>query len=192
VELRVDVLRRRSELSEAVLQCADLALNCIEVPRLGQFRCEGTRCVLVWLGNTREPDHGQGRTLGALFPFGAPAPYRGLPLLAMRSPTPLLRSGRAHACVHALLDWFRRDGEGAALLEIRGLAIGGPVYRVFADVAREREQLVLCATEADGTCTLLVGDRAWDELTVSTLPLSRWAKLGAASLVYCATPSQTA
>ncbi len=182
MDLRIDVLRRRSELSEAVLQCADLALNCIEVSRLDQFRCEGTRCVLVWLG---------GR-LGGLFPFGAPAPYRGLPLLAMRSPTPLLRSGGAHACVHALLDWFRRDGEGTALLEIRGLAIGGAVYRVFADVAREREQLVLCATEADGTCTLLVADHAWDELTVSTLPLSRWAKLGAAKLLYCATPSQIA
>jgi hypothetical protein len=186
VDFRVDVLRRRSELSEVVLQCAELAFDCIETSRLEQFRCEGTRCVLVWLR------HGEERSLGALFPFGAPARYRGLPLLAMRSPTPLLRPGRAHACVHALLDWFRRDGEGAALLEIRGLAIGGPVYRVFADVAREREQLVLCATEAGGTCTLLVGDRAWDELTVSTLPLSRWAKLGAASLVYCATPSQTA
>ena len=180
MDLRVDVLRRRSELSEAVLQCADLALNCIEVSRLDQFRCEGTRCVLVWLG---------GR-LGGLFPFGAPAPYRGLPLLAMRSPTPLLRSGGAHACVHALLDWFWRDGEGAALLEIRALRVGGPVYRTFADVAREREQLVLCAAEPDATCTLLVGDRAWDELSAASLPLSRWAKLGAASLVYSAIPSQ--
>jgi hypothetical protein len=182
VDIRVDVLRRRSELSEVALQCADLALDCIETSRLDQYRCEGTRCILVWVEHR----------IAALFPFGAPAPYLGLPLLAMRSPTPLLRSGSAHACVHALLDWFRRDGEGAELLEIRGLAVGGPVYRTFADVAREREQLVLCATDADHTCTLLVGDRAWDELAVSSLPLSRWAKLGAAKLVLRAIPSQTA
>ena len=180
MDIRVELLRRRSELSEFALQCADLALNCVERSRLDQFRSEGTRCLLVWL---------DGR-LGGLFPFGAPAPYLGLPLLAMRSPTPLLRSGCAHACVHALLDWFRRDGEGAALLELRGLAVGGPVYRSFADVAREREQLVLCASEAQ-TCTLLVGDRAWDELSSASLPLSRWAKLGAASVLYAPTPSQT-
>jgi hypothetical protein len=186
VDFRVDVLRRRSELSEVALQCADLAFDCIETSRLDQFRCEGTRCVLIWC------DHADKRRLGALFPFGAPAPYRGLPLLAMRSPTPLLRTARAHACVHALLDWFRRDGEGAALLEIRGLAVNGPVYRVFADVAREREQLVLCANESRRTCSLLLGDRAWDQLAMSTLPLSRWAKLGAASVVYGATPSQIA
>jgi hypothetical protein len=176
--LRVSVLRERSQLSEVVCECAELALNCIEPSRLDQYRYEGTRCVLVWAGE------GSARRLAGLFPFGAPALYRGLPVLALRSPTPLLRAGWALACVQALLDWFRQDGEGAALLEIRGLRRGGPVYRAFAEVAGRRDQLVLCASAPDKTRTLLLGDRAWGELTVSSLPLSRWAKLSAAKAVY--------
>jgi hypothetical protein len=176
--LRVTVLRSRSQLSEVACDCAELALNCIEPSRLDQYRYEGTRCVLVWEGA------GDARRLAGLFPFGAPALYLGLPLLALRSPTPLIRQGWAEGCVQALLDWFRLDGEGAALLEIRGLRRGGPVYRAFAEVAGRREQLVLCATAPDKTRTLLLGDRAWGELTLSSLPLSRWAKLSAAKAVY--------
>jgi hypothetical protein len=174
--LRVEVLRKRSELSQAALQCADLALHCVEPARLDQYRFQGTRCVLVWVDSQR---------LGALFPFGAPARFHELPLVALKSPPPLLRAGWAQACVEALFDWFRRDGEGAALLEIRGVAKGGAVYRAFAEAARRRERFVLCAPAAEGrTCTLLVGDRAWGELTTASLPLSRWAKRAAASLVY--------
>jgi hypothetical protein len=172
--LNVAVLRERSALSPVALACADLALHCAEHSRLDQPRREGTRIVLVW----------RGTQLGALFPFSAPAPYRKLPLVALRSPTPLLRKGFERQALHALLDWFRRDGEGAALLEIRSLAPGGPVYRAFADVAREREQHILAATAADGRCTLLVGDRAWNELHSCGVPLGRWAKRAAASVMY--------
>jgi hypothetical protein len=177
----VTVLRKRSELSVVAGECADLALHCVERSSLAQYRYEGTRCVLVWVDV-----HGTA-TLGALFPFGAPSLYRGLPLLALKSPTPLLRIGWAQGCVHALLDWFREDGEGAALLEFRALACGGPVYRAFAEVARQREQLVFATTGSDGSRTLLVGDRKWSELTMSTLPLLRWAKRGAAGVVYAGT-----
>ena len=172
------VLRHRSELSAVATDCADLALHCAERSRLDQPRREGTRCVLVWTGA-----RGRGK-LGALIPFGAPAMYRHLPLVALRSCTPLLRRGWEQAALHALLDWFRADGEGAALLEFRGLARGGPVEAAFAEVARQREQLVLAATAADGSRTLLVSDRRWNELSTATLPLLRWAKRSTASLVY--------
>lgn len=174
LKLNVAVLRERSALSPIALACADLALHCAEPSRLDQPRGEGTRIVLVW-----------GRMqLRALFPFSAPAPHHELPLVALSSPTPLLRKGFEQQALHALLDWFGRDGEGAALLEIRSLARGGPVYRAFAEVARQREQRILAATAANGRCTLLVGDRAWNQLDPSGVPLGRWAKRAAASVVY--------
>ena len=174
----VTVLRKRSELAAFAIDCADLALHCAERSQLDQPRCEGTRCVLVWTGAR------DGRRLGALIPFAAPAFYRGLPLLALKSCTPLLRAGCEQATLHALLEWFRSDGEGAALLVFRSLRRGGPVYRAFAEVARQREQLVLAATAPDGSRTLLVSDRRWNELNTATLPLLRWAKRSTASLVY--------
>src|SRR3954469_24507971 len=81
----VAVLRQRSELSALAADCADLALHCAERSPLDQPRHEGTRCVLVWTGA-----RGRGQ-LGALIPFGAPVVYQGLPLVALRSCTPLLR-----------------------------------------------------------------------------------------------------
>jgi hypothetical protein len=176
--LSVSVLRKRSDLGAVALECADLALHCVEPCALDQPREQGTRCVLVWIEMHGAPK------LGALFPFGGPALYRGLPLVALRSPTPLLRTGWAQAAVHALLDWFRHDGEGAALLEFRALARGGPVYRAFAEVARQREQRIMASTAANGSCTLLVGDGAWDELRLATLPPLRWAKRSVANAVY--------
>jgi hypothetical protein len=174
----VTVLHKRSELAAFALECADLALNCAERSRLDQPRSQGTRCVLLWTGARGA------RRLGGLVPFDAPSFYRGLPLLALRSCAPLLRSGCEQPALHALLEWFRADGEGAALLVFRSLKRGGPVYRAFAEVARQREQLVLAATAADGSRTLLVSDRKWNELSTATLPLLRWAKRSTASLVY--------
>ena len=172
----ITVLRQRSDLAAFAGECADLALHCAERSRLDQPRREGTRCVLVWTGARGA------RRLGALVPFGAPSLYRGLPLVVLKSCAPLLRAGCEQASVHTLLDWFRADGEGAALLVFRALSRGGPVYRAFAEVARQREQLILAAAAPDGSRTLLVGDRKWDELTTATLPLARWAKRGVASL----------
>ncbi|MFL6563744.1 MAG: hypothetical protein ACJ8G5_02345 [Burkholderiales bacterium] len=174
----VAVLRQRSELSALAADCADLALHCAESSRLDPPRQEGTRCVLVWTGA-----RGRGR-LGALVPFGAPVLYQGLPLVALRSCTPLLRLGWEQAALHALLDWFHADGEGAALLEFRGLARGGPVEAAFAEVARRREQLVLAAAAPDNRVTLLVADRKWSEMDASRQPLLRWAKRSAASMLY--------
>ena len=175
----VTVLRRRSELSAIAGECADLALHSAERSRLDRpRRREGTRCVLIWTGA-----QGRGR-LGALVPFAAPGPYRGLPLVALTSCTPLLRVGWEEASLHALLDWFRADGEGAVLLEFRGLARGGPVYHAFAEVTRQREQLVMATAAADGSCTLLVTDRTWSGPTGAAPPLLRWAKRGAASVIY--------
>lgn len=174
----VTVLRKRSDLAALAVECADLALHCAERPRLDQPRHQGMRCVLVWTGGRGE------RRLSGLVPFGAPAFYRGLPLLALKSCAPLLRAGCEQASLHALLEWFRSDGEGAALLVFRALKRGGPVYRAFAEVARQREQLVLTAAGPDGSRTLLVADRKWNELTTATLPLLRWAKRSTASLVY--------
>jgi hypothetical protein len=174
----VSVLRQRSDLSAIAAECADLALHCAEPSRLDQPRHEGTRCVLVWTGA-----QSRGR-LGALVAFGAPAPYRGLPLVALRAGTPLLRTGWERRSVEALLDWFHADGEGAALLEFRGLARDGAVYRAFAEVARRREQLVMAASAPHGACTLLVLDRAWGAPATTSPPLLRWARRGAASVVY--------
>ena len=148
----VAVLRLRSELSAVAADCADLALHCAECSRLEQPRRAGTRCVLVWTGA-----RGRGK-LGALIPFGAPAMYRDLPLVALKSYTPPL--------------------------EFRGLARDGPVEAAFAEVARQREQLVLATAAPDGSRTLLVTDRKWNELTASTQPLLRWAKRSAASMLY--------
>jgi hypothetical protein len=175
----ITVLRKRGELAAFALECADLALHCAERAQLDRPRSKGTRCVLVWTADALG-----GRRLGALVPFAAPAFYRGLPLLALKSCAPLLRAGCEHAALHALLEWFRSDGEGAALLVFGSLRRCGPVYRAFAEVARQREQLVLAATAADGSRTLLVSDRKWNELNTATLPLLRWAKRSTASLVY--------
>jgi len=174
----VTVLRQRSEFSTVAADCADLALHCAENSRLEQPRHEGTRCVLAWTGA-----RGRGK-LAALIPFGAPALYQGLPLVALRSCTPLLRLGWEQAALHALLDWFHADGEGAALLEFHGLARSGSVERAFAEVARQREQLVLAAAATDGSRTLLVADLKWSELTTSAQPLLRWAKRSAARMLY--------
>jgi hypothetical protein len=174
----VSVLRQRSELSTVAAECADLALDCAERSRMDQPRRTGTRCVLVWTGA-----RGRGK-LAALVPFGAPALYRGLPLVALRSCAPLLRRGWEEAALHALLDWFHADGEGAALLEFRGLKQGGPVERAFAEVARQREQLVFATATAHGSRTLLVADRKWGELATGAQPLLRWAKRSAASMLY--------
>lgn len=176
--VHVSVLRRRSELGALAGACVDLALHCAEPTRLAQSRYEGTRCVLVWIGAQDE------RKLCALFPFGAPAPYRGLPLLAMSTCTPLVRAGCEQACLHALLDWFRHDGEGAAWLELRALARGRPLYRALLEVARQRDQIVLARDAGDGCCTLLIGDRAWHEISSSSLPPLRWAKLRASALIH--------
>ena len=161
------VLRRRSELSAVAGECADLALHCAERSRLDQPRREGMRCVLVWTGA-----QGRGK-LGALFPFGSACGLTGLPLVALKSCTPLV-SGAAGSrpALHALLDWFRADGEGAALLEFRGLARGGPVYRAFAEVARQREQLVFATSAARRLAHAAGGRRAWGGLTGATLPLA--------------------
>ena len=174
----VTVLRNRGELAAFAVECADLALHCAERSRLDQARREGTRCVLLWKGPRGA------RRLAGLVPFAAPSFYRGLPLLALKSCAPLLRSGCEQGALHALLEWFRADGEGAALLVFRALSRNGAVYRALAEVARQRGQLVLAATAADGSRTLLVSDRGWNELSTATLPLLRWAKRGAASLVH--------
>ena len=174
----VTVLRKRSDLAGFAGQCADLALHCAERSLLDPPLHEGTRCVLVWTGGRGE------RRLSGLVPFGAPAFYRGLPLLALKSCAPLLRAGCEQASLHALLEWFRSDGEGAALLVFRELKRGGPVYRAFVEVARQRDQLVLAAPGPDGSRTLLIADRKWNELTTATLPLLRWAERSMASLVY--------
>lgn len=142
------------------------------------LRKRAERPVLVWI-ETRGI-----RSLGALFPFRGPAFYRGLPLLALSCGAPLVRAGWERACLHALFEWFRQDGEGAALLEFRALERDGPIYRAFAEVARLREQLVLAATAADGSPTLLVSEGTWSERTRSALPLRRWAKRSVAAVVY--------
>src|SRR5258705_13938997 len=102
------------------IQSADLALHSAERSRLDQPRREGTRCVLVWTGA-----RGRGK-LGALIPFGAPAVYQELPLVALRSCTPLLRLGWEQAALHALLEWFRAGGESAAPPQFRGLSGARP------------------------------------------------------------------
>jgi len=188
----VSVLRDRITLAAVTPEWEDLALNALEpnafyrpgalLPALEAS--EGIRFVLVWID--------AGRRLGALFPFHGPALYKGLPIVALKSHrharqrlcTPLVRAGWAHQCFHALLEWFRRDGEGASLLELRSLAADGAVCRAFAEVARERNQMVLATRASERSQTLLVSDGAWGELATSTLPLLRWAKRSVANALY--------
>ena len=188
----VTVLRDRTHLAAVACEWEDLALNALEpnafyrpgalLPALGAG--EAIRFVLVWIDAERK--------LGALFPFRAPALYKGLPIVALKSHrhalqrlcTPLVRAGWAHPCLHALLDWFRGDGEGASLLELRSLATDGAVCRAFAEVARERNQMVLATRAGDCSQTLLVSEGAWGELAISTLPLLRWAKRSVANALH--------
>jgi hypothetical protein len=191
----VRVLRDPINLAAVTREWEDLALNALEPNAFyrpgallsaleAHAPTEGIRFVLVWID--------AGRRLGALCPFRGPALYRGLPIVALKSHrqvrqrfcTPLVRAGWAHQCFHALLEWFRRDGEGASLLELRSLAADGAVCRAFADVARERNQIVLATRVSECSQTLLVSDGAWGELAISTLPLLRWAKRGVAQLLY--------
>jgi hypothetical protein len=188
----VSVLRDRINLAAVTPEWEDLALNALEpnafyrpgalLPALEAS--EGVRFVLVWIDAERR--------LGALFPFRGPALYKELPIVALKSHrqalqrlcTPLVRAGWAHQCFHALLEWFRRDGEGASLLELRLLAADGAVCRAFAEVARERNQMVLATRATERSQTLLVSDGAWDELAMPTLPLLRWAKRSVANALY--------
>ena len=147
---------------------------------------EAFRFVLVWI---EDRVGGERRELGALFPFHAPALYKGLPVVALRSYrcAPLVRVGCAYACVEALFDWFARDGEGACLMELRDVPCDGEIYAALGDVARDRSHMVL-ATEPvlrDGRTlqTLLVGEGTWGELALAGLPLLRWAKRSVAGLV---------
>jgi hypothetical protein len=198
MDTSVTVVRDRINLAAIMSQWQDLALHAVEpnrfygpaalLPALA-LQDKAIRFLFVWMDDAAR----KARTLGGLFPFQAPALYRGLPVVALRSHrqaqqwrcTPLIRQGCAHACIHAMLDWFRSDGEGASLLEFRSLASDGPVYRAFAEVARERSQMVLASASTDGIA-LLVGDGPWGELAVSGLPLLRWAKRSVASALYAA------
>ena len=194
----VMVLRDGINLAAVAREWEDLSLNALEpnafyrpgavLPTLeGHALTEGLRFVLIWIE--------AGHRLGALFPFRGPALYQGLPIVALKSHrqarqrlcTPLVRAGWAHECFHALLEWFRRDGEGASLLELRSLPTDGAVCRAFADVARERNQMVLAMRASEHSQTLLVSDGAWGELALSTLPLLRWAKRGVAQVLYTRT-----
>jgi hypothetical protein len=191
----VRVLRDRINLAAVRREWEDLALNALEPNAFyrpgallsaleAHAPSEGIRFVLVWIDS--------GRRLGAVFPFRGPALYKGLPIVALKSHrqalqrlcTPLVRAECAHECFRALLEWFRRDGEGASLLELRALATDGAVCRAFADVARERNQMVLATRVSERSQTLLVSDGAWGELAMSTLPLLRWAKRSVANALY--------
>jgi hypothetical protein len=195
----VTVLRDRFDLAAVASEWEDLARNAAEPNAFyrpgavlraldAQDGGEGIRFVLVWIDDAMKG----ARQLGALFPFRGPAPYKGLPLVALKSHrharqricTPLVRKRWAPQCFHALLDWFRSDGEGAMLLELRALRCHGPVYRAFVDVARERNQLVLASPLTERSRTLLVGESAWGELAMATLPVLRWAKRSVASALY--------
>jgi hypothetical protein len=196
MDTSVTVVRDRINLAAIMGEWEDLARHAIEpnrfygpaalLPALA-LHDKGIRVLFVWIDDAACKT----RTLGGLFPFHAPALYRGLPLVVLRAHrqaqqwrcTPLIRQGCAHACIHAVLDWFRSDGEGASLLEFRSLPCDGPVYRAFAEVARERSQMVLATASTKGFA-LLVGDGPWGELAVSGLPLLRWAKRSVASALY--------
>jgi hypothetical protein len=195
----VTVLRDRPDLAAVASEWEDLARNAAEPNAFyrpgavlraldAQDGGEGIRFVLVWIDDAMQG----ARKLGALFPFRGPALYKGLPVVALKSHrharqrfcTPLVRKRWAPECFHALLDWFRTDGEGASLLELRALRCHGPVYRAFAEVARQRNQLVLASPLRERSRTLLVGDSAWGELAMATLPVLRWAKRSVANALY--------
>ena len=188
----VTVARERAELLAIVPQWLHLAQHALEpnasyrpAALLRRLRTEGqheVRFILMWAG----------ARLVALFPFRGPALYRGLPVVALtlerdatqRYCTPLVRSGCARDCFRALLQWFHDDGEGASLLELRALRRDDAVVRAFADVAGERSQVVLAMQDEPHSVTLLVGEGAWGELAMSTLPMLRWAKRGVARALY--------
>ena len=167
------VLRDRAGLAAVASECEDLARHALE--RVALHRRDDTRFALAWM---------DARRLGAVFPLGASALYRGLPIVALAAGTPLVRAGCARESFAALLDWFRRDGEGAALLVLGPLRRNGPVERAFADVSRERDQMVLATDSTPKTFTLLVGDGEWGELALTALPTMRWAKRRVSNLVY--------
>jgi CelD/BcsL family acetyltransferase involved in cellulose biosynthesis len=174
----VSVLRDSASLAQIVPEWTDLVRHAVEpnpfyepwmlLPAL-QWLDEGGAlcCVAVWL------EDGPARRLGALFPFHAPARYKGAPVAALSSYrhrhwllcTPLIRAGRAQPCMEALLDWFARDGEGASLLEFRYVPCDGPAHSAIADALREREMMVI-ATDSFSRALLVRredGDGAFEE-----------------------------
>ena len=169
----VTILRDRAGLAAVARECEDLSRNALE--RVVLRRRDDARFLLV---RTRA------HRLGALFPLRGPMPYKGLPIVALHAGTPLVRAGCARECFKTLLDWFRNDGEGAALLVLGPLRANGPIDRAFAHVARERDQMVLAS--GNGARTLLVGDGEWSELALTALPPLRWAKRRVSNLIYSA------
>ena len=162
-------------------ECADLALHCAEPSRLDQPRQAGGRAA---------PSSGSTCTAcassGALFPFSAPSFYRGLPLLALSSCTPLLRKGFERRLPAGVPGVAREDGEGAALLGFRGLARGGPVYRALAEVARRaRAARARRPRGRTARARCSCADRGVERAQrPRRYRLLRWAKRGAASLVH--------
>ena len=167
----VTILRDRAGLAAVARECEDLARHALE--RVALRRRDDLRFLIVRTRALR---------LGAVFPLRGPMPYKGLPVVALNAGTPLVRAGCARECFNALLDWFRSDGEGAALLVLGPLRRNGPIDRAFAHVARERNQMVLSV--GSGARTLLVGDGDWNELALSALPPLRWAKRRVSNLIY--------
>jgi hypothetical protein len=167
------VLRDRAGLAAVASECEDLGRHALE--RIALHCRDDRRFALVWME--------QGK-LGAVFPLEGPMLYRGLPIVALSAGAPLMRAGWARQSFNALLDWFRGDGEGAALLVLGPLRRNGPIHRAFADVARERNHMVLATDSTSQSRTLLVGDGEWGELALTALPLMRWAKRRLSTVVH--------
>jgi CelD/BcsL family acetyltransferase involved in cellulose biosynthesis len=140
--LTVTVAHRPAELECIAPAWEDLARAALEPnpfyerwmlrPALEAFGgAQDLRLVLVW----------EGERLAGFFPFEHIARYKGLPVSALASwrhahcllCTPLVRGGRARACLEALF-----DSAQAPLFEFRYLPAGEPFHRALVEVLAAR------------------------------------------------------
>jgi CelD/BcsL family acetyltransferase involved in cellulose biosynthesis len=151
----VEVVRDRAALEAIVPAWESLAANLVEpnpfyepwmlLPALESHGSADLVCVLIWI---------EGALCG-LFPFRRAARYKGLPLTALTSwrhsaylvCTPLVRAGKAAACLDAFLGWLRTDAEGASAAEFRYLPGDGAFVGALTDALR-RTSSVAIGTES--------------------------------------------
>jgi hypothetical protein len=147
----VTVLRRRSELSAVAADCADLALHCAENSRLDQPAPRGhaLRARVDRSARPRQARRADSRS-------ALPRLYQGLPLVALSHARRSCASAGSRGAARAarLVPRGRRRRRAARIPAV--LRAADRSRPAFAEVARQREQLVLATAAPTAPCTLLV------------------------------------
>lgn len=142
----VDIVPQWEELAQHAIEPNPMYEHWMLLPAL-RFFGAGALCVLVWMHDPAQP----AAKLAGVFPFTRVRRFKGVPVAALSSwthkswmlCTPLVRADAALGCLGALLDWAKKSGEGAPVLEFRYLPSDGAFHGLLADALRERDSMVL-------------------------------------------------